>query len=650
MSAHDILMAAAGTGDDKLYVEDVFSTYIYSGNNGSLTINNGIDVAGKGGMVWVKKRSQSSNNEIADTARGVSAVLGRALYTNTTGAQGSGDVTGFNSSGFNLSYNTGAGNGLGQTFASWTFRKAPKFFDVVTYTGNGAPSQTINHGLGVTPGMVVIKRTDSTSDWVVWHRSLTLANTAQGMVLNTTDAFGNQTGSSVWGSTSPMTASTFSVGASGPGTWNTNLNGGSYVAYLFAHDTTTDGLIQCGSVTTSGSSFSSVNLGWEPQFVLVKSSNYADGWKLLDTSRGLSFSTAQLLQPNDSAAEIAAGANYADVNATGFRLNGSVFGSNTYIYMAIRRGPMKTPTDGTKVFSPLTYTASTGTARTTGFPVDLQIKTTRAVGFGRYVTERLTGVQTTTTPTTLPYLLTNSASPQASTNTVTNNWGNTGYADASLFDGYSEIDWNFRRAPGFFDTVCYTGTGSAGFKIHGLKAVPEMIIVKLRSTTSSYAWQVYHKQLGASNAAYLNTTDPSVSSTVWNSQAPTEDRFYVGSGFEVNGTSANYIALLFATCPGVSKVGSYTGTGATQDINCGFTTGARFVLIKRTSSTGDWYVWDSARGITSSNDPYSLLNTATAETTSTNYINQLSTGFTINASAPAAINANGGSYIFLAVS
>jgi hypothetical protein len=76
----------------------------------------------------------------------------------------------------------------------------------------------------------------------------------------------------------------------------------------------------------------------------------------------------------------------------------------------------------------------------------------------------------------------------------------------------------------------------------------------------------------------------------------------------VNGNGETYISYLFATLAGVSKVGSYTGTAADLNVDCGFSAGARFILIKRTDSTGDWYVWDSARGIVVGNDPYILLN------------------------------------------
>jgi hypothetical protein len=115
------------------------------------------------------------------------------------------------------------------------------------------------------------------------------------------------------------------------------------------------------------------------------------------------------------------------------------------------------------------------------------------------------------------------------------------------------------------------------------------------------------------------------------------------------GAGTTYVAYLFATCAGVSKVGTYTGTGTTLQINCGFTAGARFVLIKRTDSTGDWYVWDSARGIIAGNDPYLLLNSTAAEVTNTDYVDAYSAGFELSSTAPAALNANGGTYIFLAI-
>ena len=118
---------------------------------------------------------------------------------------------------------------------------------------------------------------------------------------------------------------------------------------------------------------------------------------------------------------------------------------------------------------------------------------------------------------------------------------------------------------------------------------------------------------------------------------------------DTNASSYTYIAYLFASLDGISKVGSYTGTGSNVNVDCGFTAGSRFILIKRTDSSGDWYVWDTERGIVSGNDPYLLLNSDAAEVTNTDYIDPLNAGFTVTSSAPAALNASGGTYLFLAI-
>jgi hypothetical protein len=213
------------------------------------------------------------------------------------------------------------------------------------------------------------------------------------------------------------------------------------------------------------------------------------------------------------------------------------------------------------------------------------------------------------------------------------------------------VDWNFRRAPGFFDEVCYTGTGANRTVAHNLAAVPELMIVKNRVEAGGERWTVYSSFLTATKAMYLDGTNAGTTASVfWNNTEPTASVFSVGTAGNTNTNTQTYVAYLFATCPGVSKVGSYTGTGTTLAINCGFTTGARFVLIKRTDSTGDWYVWDSARGIIAGNDPYLLLNSTAVEVTNTDYVDAAASGFEITSTAPAAINASGGSYIFLAIS
>jgi hypothetical protein len=311
---------------------------------------------------------------------------------------------------------------------------------------------------------------------------------------------------------------------------------------------------------------------------------------------------------------------------------------------------MKVPTVGTSVFSPIARTGTGAAATvTTGFVTDLEIIKSRALSTrGPLWFDRLRG----------RYLLLNSPATDAElsdSQTVTGfdlNTGTTLGLDNSPIgvneSGVNYINWNFRRAPSFFDEVCYTGTAANRTVTHNLTVVPELIIVKQRSATG--AWEAYSASLAATQYMVVNTAAAvATGATRWNSTRPTSSVFSLGTAATVNASAGTYVAYLFASASGVSKVGSYTGTGTTLQVDCGFTSGSRFVLIKRTDSSGDWYIWDSARGIIAGNDPYLLLNSTAAEITSTDYVDTYSAGFEISSTAPAAINASGGTFIFLAI-
>jgi hypothetical protein len=233
---------------------------------------------------------------------------------------------------------------------------------------------------------------------------------------------------------------------------------------------------------------------------------------------------------------------------------------------------------------------------------------------------------------------------------MTDGWDNTGFRTPLSLAG-NNIYWNLRRAPNFFDEVCYTATGSTPMTInHNLGVTPELMIVKSRSATG-FNWAVYAASQGATKRGLLNTTNTfAVNTAMWNSTAPTSTTFTVGAGDDTNPSAgATMAAYLFASCPGVSQVGSYTGNGSTQTISCGFTGGARFVLIKRTDAVGSWYVYDTARGMTTLTDPYLLLNSTAAESATLGSVTTVSGGFALNAAVLAAINTSGGSYVYFSV-
>ena len=604
-------------------------------------------------MVWVKKRIAAASHGLYDTNRGANQLL----ITDNTNAQATySGVSSFAAAGFNL----GSGNEFnqnGQTFASWTFRKQPKFFDVVTYTGNGAlPNQLISHSLGAVPGCIIIKATSAERNWIVWHRGNETTNYTA-LSLNLTAASGGSVGSG-----DLPTATQFKPGAFfDPDYNNGNETGVTYVAYLFAHNaggfglTGTDNVISCGSFTTDGSGFFTATLGYEPQWVMYKQTNAADDWKIIDTMRGMTnpYTNGARLLANSSAAE-GTGNGFIEPTATGFYGPGTGAAGGAYIYIAIRRGPMKVPTDATKVFAPVTRTGTgSATTQTAGFPVDLFIPKTRNGGTAFTWSDRLRGD-----------VFVQSANAQAENYPAYTTFDNqTGVNLTSYFypnNAASEpyVKYNFRRAPSYFDEVCYTGTGSAHAETHNLTVPPELVLIKSRNTAGTN-WSTYFdfttttykyvaEQTG--NAASSRTYGPGGSPNFEElSAAPTATAINLASSAESNANGRTFVAYLFASCPGVSKVGSYTGNGSSQTINCGFTGGARFVLIKRTDSTGDWYVWDSARGLSSSTDPYLLLNSTAAEVTSTNWVDTTSTGFQVTAASGNNVNISGASYIALAI-
>ena len=640
-STKKLLQAAAGSAGGTLgYVEDVFSTYLYTGTGAAHTITNGIDLSGEGGLTWIKTRNTGTSawHSLSDTERGA----GNILRSDLTNAQNfdTAEFTSFNSDGFTVG-NDAQTNGSGRTYASWSFRKAEKFFDIQTWTGNGS-DQDISHNLGSTPGFVIIKATSTTGNWSCWHSALDAAPNNY-IILNSTGGAGGNT-------VRDVNSSTFEVYGNYP---DEGSNGVSYVGYVFASDAGgfgddgSESIIKCGSVTTDGSGDATVALGFEPQWVMLKRTDGAGTWAILDTMRGYDHSSSKRLMPNVADAE----ENYTGTNilgvptATGFTTSGPVLDANSdYIYIAIRR-PMKTPEAGTEVFSPNATTTFPATM-TTGFPVDLTMTRTRTAVNYFFTGDRLRG--------NTQYFSTATTNAEAAFG-AGNEWlldSNTTITQQNSTGGV--INYNFKRATGFMDVVAYTGNGTAGTaQAHNLGVVPEMMIGKNRSNSSN--WMVYHT--GATYTAgaglKLNTTAAGVSNTYdfgnasGGAQRPDASSVYLGGN--VNSTNDNYILYLFATLAGVSKVGSYTGTGSDLNVDCGFSAGARWIMIKRSDSTGDWYVWDSVRGITAGNDPYLLLNSTAAEVTNTDYVDPLSSGFTVTSSAPAALNASGGTYIFLAI-
>ena len=497
--------------------------------------------------------------------------------------------------------------------------------------------------------MIIVKRLNSSEDWGVWHRDVH-ANTTKVLYLNKTDAL--TTSSNIFGATNP-TSTNFYVGDHPV----SNNNGDTYVAYIFAHNNSDGGfgpdadqdIIKCGSYTGAYPSDVTVDLGFEPQFILVKNASASSNWGLFDVMRGMPLGDCNTLVADTSGAEngVLGSGEAFEATATGFIVNSGLTAVNnsgaTHIYMAIRRGPLAVPESATDVFATGVVQNNTNKTLTNalGHPSDWAFLQTSSGG-NWIVQSRLTG----------------SADLKFNSNAAEVDNKGYGFANNTNYeaDGTAAIGaygWNFRRAPSYFDVTNHFGNSqtSAITVNHNLGVVPEMMWCKKRGATGD--WMVYHKDLngGTNPHTYrlrLNSTGAEgAGSGVWNA-APTATQFSVGTDSDVNAdANVGFITYLFASLAGVSKVGSYTGDGtAGKVIDCGFSSGARFVLIKKSSDTGGWFVYDTERGIVSGNDPYLFLNSSNAQNDQTDSIDPNSSGFAVNYSNT---NANGQTYIFYAI-
>ena len=668
-------ISGSASASGPLHTDDVFSTYVYEASGSTQAINNGIDLNGKGGMVWIKNRLNGgtyTNNTIVDSER-IGTHGHKSVYPNLTDGQfnpptsGEAVVTTFSSNGFTRGGNANVTNGDN---VAWSFRKAPGFFDIVTYTSqNGVTA--IDHNLGSVPGCIMVKKTNDAGSWQVYHRY-----TGAGSEFELDGTDGTRTNGAF--PTAP-TDTQFFISAS-----NNNVFGSvgdQFVAYIFAHDESTFGLnsdkpiIRCGDFTSNGSSVGTIDLGFEPQWVLVKQYTGAGGdWYIFDQMRGFHTTAVgntgadiNILRANSNAGE--GDYNYLFLNTNGFSWDGNSIGSHSFIYVAVGRLP-KPPTSAADVFK--VYKQSTGTAAqgdvNYGITADLVL-------FKKYNSNSNNNLPIWVDRVRGENNRLDSTSPSAQYTDdgavdFDRQHGITINSDASSLtsNGFSYRHYVWKRAAKFFDIVTWLGTGTVTTFPHNLQIKPEMIIVKNITYSSGTNWMVWHKDIGDtllnlnSDGAWLNSGPSSTyggtgSGTTTGAEFitnSTDSVIGLASAFPVNGSGHRYISYLFASLDGVSKVGSYTGqaSGSYVADTLGFT--PKFIMIKAADRAGDWNVFDVERGLTvgGTSAVAVALNTTDNETQTneTDAIRATTTGFTVNTgSASTDINENGKKYLYYAI-
>jgi len=640
-----LLQAAAGAagGGAGLNVEEVFSTYLWDGAGGTQTIVNGVDLT-EGGLVWAKQRNGTIKHVLSDSERGTTKVLSSNL-TNAESTETNG-FTSFNSNGFTFGSWAGLNNN-GDTYASFSFRKAPKFFTCVTYSGTGT-AQNISHDLGSVPGCIIVKSLNDYSDWPVYHKG-THASTPEDYRLRLNSNVAIVPSAPEWNSTAP-TATNFTLSNSG----DVNANGKNYIAYIFAsHDgdgtfgeTGDQDIIRCDKVPASTAT--DVDLGYEPQWIMIKRTDSGGDWQIYDNIRGMFVRShdPRRLYANQSNAEENGNSDYLYPKPNGFHINTNYFGGGPYVYIAIRRGPMATPTDVDDVFAIDTRggTSPTPPELYSGFVTDwLLYPNNTNTSNDKRVIDRLRGKR---------FIYTNKRDVESN---VVGEWDYmNGHGEYTNVDS-NDIGFMWKRAPGFFDIVTWNVDGTGNTTIpHNLGVVPEMVWSKNRNDSGygSGSWWIAHNGLTGWDSSNENDrhvfqdfgTGPSSQQGYHRDFTDTSIRLISNAAGGYT-TSHKCIAYLFATLPGISKVGSFTHTYNTaQNIDCGFTNGISFLLLKRYDGNGSWRMYNSLSGITSGNDAMLDLGDTSAIDNSANQIDLYSGGFAMRANYLA-----GGDYIFYAI-
>jgi len=572
-------------------------------------------------FVWIKSRSDATNNVLVDSVRGVNGLYGR-IYSNTTNAENttsSDTVTSIGSNGFTVN-SAGAGsyvNDNSSNYVAWCWKAASSDstntdgtitstvranqaagFSIVSYTGEDAV-RTIGHGLSSATEMMIIKNlTDGTRDWAVYHKDIGNTDVLR---FNQTDAASSS--SVFWNNTSP-TSTLFTVG-------NSSITGSSddFIAYCFH---SVDGYQKVGSYTGNGSASGPiVETGFEPAFVLVKCTNLSSAgsyWSIFDNRRNPINPRDIVLRPNSASADWSADDNEIDFLSNGFQLKGTYDATNgngnTYIYLAIAANPNPEPVLANS-FDISLYTGNGGTQKVySSLSPDLiwfknrdQTDTHRLHdsirGIGKYVSSDNTAAEVTIS----------SGGPQSfDSNGFTTS---SGGAYNATNEDYVAWQWKAAGIPTIdndgsvtslinanpnagFSIVRWTGTGGINTIGHGLSAAPELILIKPLDVSSN--WQVYAEPIGNNNKLVLDSSDAASSSTRFDSTSPTSSVFT----FRDVGISGAFIAYCFHSVSGYQELGSFVGDGSTDTVlNLGFE--PIWIMIKNTDTTTGWFIMDVER-------------------------------------------------------
>ena len=322
-----------------------FQTKLYTGTGSSHAITLDGSENMQPDWVWIKRRNSAGGNMITDSIRGDT----KTIITNENSAEQtfSNGLTAFDSDGFTLGSEDGF-NKASDTFVSWNWKaggsassnsdgdistnvslNSTAGFSIVSYSGNGSSGQTVGHGLGVTPDVIITKNRSISEVWRTWHTELSGQNYKLQLDLTNGE---DGTGTTVFNGQS---SSTFTVGTDP----SVNGNGNNIIAYCFKG---IQAYSKFGTYTGNGNANGAfVYTGFRPAFVLFKRKNGSGNWQLLDDKRTGFNSENHTSYPNSNLAD----QDETDANllSNGFNLTNTGTDGNgsgdTYVYLAFAHSP-----------------------------------------------------------------------------------------------------------------------------------------------------------------------------------------------------------------------------------------------------------------------------------------------------------------------
>jgi len=321
---------------------DHFNTKLYTGNNSTNAITG---VGFQPDFTWLKPRNSADNHRLMDAVNS-----GKYLVSNDNRVEAStgSNFASFDTDGFTLGGSDTGWNGSSVNYVSWNWKangagsantdgtinstvsvNSTAGFSIVKWTGNET-ANSVGHGLGVVPSLIIVKSLASQDAWYVYHKKL---GATKSVFLNLTNA--ESTSSTYWNNTAPTNSVFYIAGNTG-----TNNTGGM-IAYCFAEKT---GYSKFGSYTGNGSTDGPmIFLGFKPAlFIMKETTDSSTNWIIYDNKRSTFNAVDDFLKPNSSDAE-STGLDF-DFLSNGVRCrtnNGGINGSgNNYIYLAFAEAPL----------------------------------------------------------------------------------------------------------------------------------------------------------------------------------------------------------------------------------------------------------------------------------------------------------------------